>query len=336
MIRAPLIFWIFIFLSILSACDGVEKDQAPKKQSVEETFRLGGAPVWVKVRLQSDEIELIDYQKMEIEIQYSEEVELVPFYLSEEVISPLTLVERPRERETWLIKASLQQLIISYVMEAYQSGEFQIRPFKVYFRLKNERPKPGEDQPVYQIETKPLIFKVNPSKDLGGDIRGLKGFILPAFKWGYLGLSLVGVALIFILAYFFMRSIRSAGDSETAPIAKIDHYLLAMKKLEELKALGLLEAGEFERLYTELSDILRSFIENRLHIKAQEQTTEEFTAGLASSDFFGSEQKMFLKQFLSLADLVKFATYDPGDEASWEAMAAVKGFVESIGGDYGI
>jgi|GEM_PF-3148879 len=79
----------------------------------------------------------------------------------------------------------------------------------------------------------------------------------------------------------------------------------AISKLELLKSRKL----NLETFYAELSDILRSYIEDRYQIKALKKTTEEFLATIQENTIQFPEIELF--HFLTLSDRVKFAKVTP-------------------------
>ena len=72
------------------------------------------------------------------------------------------------------------------------------------------------------------------------------------------------------------------------------------------------QQGKTKQYYSEVSDTLREYIEDRFEIRAMEQTTDEtldefrYRRDLINEKCFSN-----LSQILQLADLVKFAKYKP-------------------------
>jgi len=62
---------------------------------------------------------------------------------------------------------------------------------------------------------------------------------------------------------------------------------------------------------SEISDIIRHYLENRFLLKAPEMTTEEFLFYVRDYSQLIKEHKTLLKEFLLTCDLVKFAKYVP-------------------------
>ena len=61
--------------------------------------------------------------------------------------------------------------------------------------------------------------------------------------------------------------------------------------------------------YTDLSEIVREYIENRFNVPALEQTTIEIISSIQHKSEINSEQKAALKDLLQLSDMVKFAKF---------------------------
>ena len=85
---------------------------------------------------------------------------------------------------------------------------------------------------------------------------------------------------------------------------------LALNKLNALRDKKLWQQNEVKLYYSELSDVLREYLEKRYSIKTYERTTDEIFAGLKSLQI-EEENKTLLHQLLILADLVKFAKEQP-------------------------
>src|SRR3546814_10686818 len=96
--------------------------------------------------------------------------------------------------------------------------------------------------------------------------------------------------------------------AETLP--DIPPHELALGKLQALRDRKLWQQGAVKPYHSELSDILRDFLERRYRIPAMEQTTDDIFAALAATDM-PEGQKARLRQVLPLAALVKFARHQP-------------------------
>jgi hypothetical protein len=93
-------------------------------------------------------------------------------------------------------------------------------------------------------------------------------------------------------------------------------YEEAMYKLTELDKKLLWQNNQIKDFYSELTDIVRTYIERELHVPALEKTTDEIIETLkdfneAETIDTSSETITKLKNLLREADLVKFAKSKP-------------------------
>ncbi len=106
-----------------------------------------------------------------------------------------------------------------------------------------------------------------------------------------------------------------------------------------MRARSLISSNQPLQYSTELSLILRRYIEARLRIKSTRQTTKEFFAGLTDNpqheSILPEDHTERLKECLEECDMAKFARYAP-DRSSMEKMeSAVQYFVESTSDEKG-
>jgi hypothetical protein len=103
---------------------------------------------------------------------------------------------------------------------------------------------------------------------------------------------------------------------------------LAFEELDRLRAQNLVQAGELEKYYVGLSSIVRRYLENGFRLRAPEMTSEEFLAAAAEDPRLVAAHRRLLGEFLSQADLVKFARVIPTLRDSETAYEAARRFVD--------
>ncbi len=336
MMKFRLFFYMSVFIFLFSCgCrlpQGEESETPAKSQYLEKRFGLGGAPIEVIVGLSSESIELTDFLIITVRVEHSEAVRVEPPYLSEAVYAPLLLIQNPEEDLFWSEKQNRVIQTWVYRFEPMKSGEFALHPFRVFFRLESERKPQMENWPVYKIEISEIPYRVT-SVDINdqSDIRDVKGPIQPEYDYLPLILSVSGIGVLLFLLWLGVRIRMHFQDKGLSVVETIDYLLESLRRLKKLEDKDYISQQQYDRLHVELSAVLRYFVENRFGLKAREQTTEEFIREIRYSPHFDREQQAILQQFLELADLVKFATYDPGSEASREAMKTIRYFIESTG-----
>lgn len=150
------------------------------------------------------------------------------------------------------------------------------------------------------------------------DIKGLQP-VERSFSdwWQYLltGLLIIG-GILSILYWFLWRKKPLTEDEEIALLPPYDRALLALEKLDNSKYLI---QSEYKEYYSDLTNIVRSYLEDEVHITALESTTGELITKLEMLRDSGSLKldDASITQFqevLETADLVKFAKSVPGDE----------------------
>jgi hypothetical protein len=128
------------------------------------------------------------------------------------------------------------------------------------------------------------------------DIRGPK-FIWPAWLIPAL---LAGAVLLAFLGRAIWRRLHRSRARVLLP------FEVALERLEQLRAL--LQPERALEFSTEISGIIRSYIEQRFNVTATHQTTEEFLRDLlTSSNVSLAKHRTLLSAFLHQCDLVKFA-----------------------------
>lgn len=105
-------------------------------------------------------------------------------------------------------------------------------------------------------------------------------------------------------------------------------HIIALQALEALKNKGLLEKGECNPFYTELSLILRTYLDGRFNLNATDETTEEIVENLSRSPELNMDQQSILRDFMTQADMVKFAKGHPDRSTMEAAFSTTEQFVQ--------
>ena len=145
--------------------------------------------------------------------------------------------------------------------------------------------------PIKAIQREPKTFD---------DYRHLFWWLIPIF------------VLLAIILYFVFRKKRE----KEVPKVYVAPIQEALQRLKELDEKHLLEQNKIKIYYSELTDIVRTYIEKDINIPALESTTNELIETIqdfnASSKLgISKETIQQLKEVLQSADLVKFAKSSP-------------------------
>jgi hypothetical protein len=134
-------------------------------------------------------------------------------------------------------------------------------------------------------------------------------------------------ALLVVIFILYKRYKNRPKEEYVAPKIIIPAHITALALLNQLKAEKGWENENRKQYYSQLTDAVRQYLEDRFKIQALEQTTSEIIRDLKFADI-SNEDKVFLKQILQQADFVKFAKFKPTDEDGLVALDKSFDFVE--------
>lgn len=146
------------------------------------------------------------------------------------------------------------------------------------------------------------------------------------FRWVLLALALA--ALGFGLWWLFSH--RTSIKEVLTPSVPVDTrtpYQRAMDNLETLRRKQLWQSGKTKEYHTELTDIVRLFIEEAVGIRATDMTSDE------TIDAVGGQWPSacdLLRSIFTTADLVKFAKSEPLPYEHDRSMSEASQFIETM------
>lgn len=144
----------------------------------------------------------------------------------------------------------------------------------------------------------------------------IKPVFVPKFYWkGLIKIVLIilAILLIIIAVYFVVRRyIQKKPILPTpSPESLLPPYVVAIEKLNNIKQQKLWQQNRSKEFHTELTDVVREYIERTFDIPSLEMTSDEIISHLNHLKFESAPAYKALNQILQLADLVKFAKWNP-------------------------
>ena len=163
-------------------------------------------------------------------------------------------------------------------------------------------------------------------------IADIKPVYAPPFDWMLLvriGIILVITALVALLIYWLVKVFknRKVAEIPEANEPQRPAHEIAIEQLTALKNEKLWQQNKIKEYHTQLVDILRVYITNRFGVSALEQTSMDLLGELVK--LCSKEPYDILKQILILADLVKFAKWNPLPNENDKSMADAFAFVDA-------
>lgn len=157
------------------------------------------------------------------------------------------------------------------------------------------------------------------------DIRDIKPLqqarrdMRPWFAGAAIGIGVLALAAAVLL---YVRARRRRQSAPPVPA-----HEQALAELDRLAQERLFETGGFQEHYFRLSEILRRYLENRFHVPAVEQTTQELLPALAAVPALARRDLERCRTFLERADLIKFARSTPSARDAEESCQDVGALV---------
>ncbi|WP_417800323.1 hypothetical protein [Tenacibaculum sp.] len=200
------------------------------------------------------------------------------------------------------------KLIRKYILTGFDSGAFYIPQQQIFIRNQAYL----TDSLLVNVATVPI----DTTKIKKFPIKGIKGepYQFDDFKQ-YIWWVVIAIIVIALLLYFFVFK-KKKEQEETIVVPLLAPYEEAMQKLEELDKKLLWQNNQVKKYYSELTDIIRGYIERELHVPALESTTDELIDVLRDFNDTNSIETSReiidkLKNLLQESDLVKFAKSKP-------------------------
>jgi hypothetical protein len=253
-----------------------------------------------------------------------------PFDLTEANIKPLEIKERSPLVTTRLHGGQVQKL--SFRVISWEPGKYTFSAITIPY--KDPTGKPGTIKLQSRSLTVDSLLPKNKtvSQLLKLDVKGLKGPVGLPPRLATLWWSLAGIGLL-ALGWLLYRLLHKHLVKETGTIngslPPEPAHIIALRRLEAIRATGYLTNGDFNTFYSELSECTREYLENRFQIRALEMTTEEFLIYVSSNRCLNPEHELILKNFMKFSDLVKFAKHLPLIEEADHSLEIVRQFIET-------
>jgi len=232
------------------------------------------------------------------------------------------ILQRHREWEATLLPDSpFQQTRIQYHLTSLELGTHLLTTNLIRFTQNNT-----ETQHPFPNHTLHVQSSLPPDSD--SQLAPLRPpQPLPTRFPRWLLILLLTALIAYLLGRLSTRLWKNRDRTQPAP-PPIPPHLTALRALEELHASPLHHPDQSNPYITQLSAILRTYLDQRFHLNAPDQTTEELLIQLTQSPSLTGHQRNVLNQFLQQADLVKFARGHLELPAMDDAFQTARNFIQ--------
>lgn len=274
-------------------------------------------------RIDANKITVGDQARLFIEVQHNSAQSRLQWAYIPDTFNHLEVVEKGK------IDTVKQGDIVTYkqrlLVTGFDSGAYTV-PALVFPVIPNSGTS-------YTVQTDSFSLLVQTvAVDTSKGFRGIKGIMVVKGSWlDYIWLIMgailfIGLA-IFVILYF--RKNRKAPAPVVVPQGPVETLQeKTVRILRELEQQGLWQKGQVKEYYTQLTDILRNYIEQRFRTPAMELTTDELLYSARAHKEMHAQLPL-LTNILQTADLAKFAKAQPLPHEHTSALEQAMQFVNS-------
>lgn len=193
----------------------------------------------------------------------------------------------------------------TYELEPAYAGTFTIPELEVYFHKKGEvKEELFTTEPIeFSVEEVPVTAEQLAFKPARGLITVREMEAQRRRLWPWIAGLGGGLAVALVGLIWWGRRPRKRPPPPPA-------HEVALERLRVLVDKKLVESGQVEAFFVEITSIVRDYIEQAFDLKAPEQTTEEFLNNITVVPAV-ARHRAALEPFLTAADEVKFARVQP-------------------------
>ena len=287
----------------------------------------GAVPPSVHITVSPDTVLIGDRFRMEVSVEKDiMQMVVFPELDNGDAELPVEIVSQSGI-DTVTLNGRTQILRKTYELTSFDTGHYDMGHYPILYGDKNVIDTLFSAEPIIVVvNTIPVdtenesIFDIKPPMDAPFMFSEIAGYL-----FGGLGILLVMTAVAVILVRWLRKRRAMAGDADAE--ADIPPHVRAIQDLESLHNRKLWQNGKIKTYYTDLTDIIRTYLEGRYGINAMEMTSDQIIRSAGRKDI-PKQQSEDLKKVLRTADLVKFAKYTPSDEEHEKYYYAMYYFVE--------
>lgn len=259
--------------------------------------------VTIQARIDSSMLLIGDQTKIRFEVTQDENTKVQFPVLSDSIVQGIDIVEIEKPDTVELDNGQLK-INTNIVVTSFDSALYYIPSLKFIA---------GKDT----FESNPLSLKVYTIPvDTAKGIYDIKPVYNAKINWKLVIIivliSLLSIAiLIFLFIYLKKRFFTKQYIEEKRFEPTIPPHVTAIKELDRIKNEKIWQQGRLKEYYTDVTTVLRQYIEHRFMVAALEMTSDEILDSVNLLQIADESVQNTLKQILLLADLVKFAKWVP-------------------------
>ncbi|PLX22409.1 MAG: hypothetical protein C0599_06515 [Salinivirgaceae bacterium] len=200
-----------------------------------------------------------------------------------------------------------------WIITSFDSGSYIIKPMKVAVNYSQNRTDTLHTNPLYMGV---ITFNIDSTANAIADIKKpietpltFNEFLQEYAIW--YGLIILVLALVFTLWWYFKKQQKKKDAVPEKVRPKEPPHVIALRELDDLSGKKLWQQDKIKLHYSILSDIVRQYLEYRFDVPAMENTTGFIEEWIEDHKTLNKENYDKVKDILEIADLAKFAKFNP-------------------------
>lgn len=287
-------------------------------------FGAKSQSISVVSKLDTNVVLIGDQIRLSLEANVPRDLEFHFPMLKDTIIKDVEVLEKSMIDTTF---TNNQNLLLKqdFIVTSFDSGLYVIPAFNFTFKIGDRVDTLQSRELLLQVFTIPIDTTKQAIADIKQPIEASITFeeILP-----YTPIPL-GAILLILLAIYIIRKIRRKEPIIRIPQkSKVPAHIIAVRDLDKLKDKKLWQQNKIKEYHSEVTEIIRTYIEDRFRVMALEQTSDEILADFDNSDLIDYRLKEALKQMFMVADLAKFAKAMPMPDENDLSMRNAYYFVD--------
>ena len=281
--------------------------------------KLSAQSISVLASVDSSNYLVGDYITYTLEVRGDKNIQIATPFIRDSLKKVEIIRElHPLSKEENNIKSTTFGYILSY----YDSASITIPPIAIHYKV------PGTSEEKIALSN-PVTFNVYKVKvQQQAEIKDVKKPIKIPLDWKLILLiALIALIILGFALYFYLRyQKKKAQQPVKKKIIRIPAHVRALTALNNLEGEHLWQKGKVKEYHSNITGIIRGYFEERFNLPALELTTSEQMQQLKSV----KAAEIILDEtdkFLTNADLVKFAKFNPLPTVNDEMMKQAKNIV---------
>lgn len=243
---------------------------------------------------------------------------------SDTAFSSIEIVNRSKVDTLETTRNTYVQLRQTLTITSFDTGYHTIPQISIQYRV------PGDTTHVETLTDSLLLHVRTVDVDTTRAIRDIKAQMQAPLTLAELwpifgGAALLGLIAGFIWYYLWRRKM----NKPLFPVIRrpqLPPWQIALDSLDELETKKLWQAGKVKEYYTEITDVVRTYIEGQHQVPAMEMISSDIIDSLEQKGIENTILKK-VERVLVLADLVKFAKENPLPPENAECLSNARTFI---------